>query len=84
MKKSTYFAARYIIDGHALTDQYIEKYGKKMNKLVEMDLLNKIADPGDVEQIYALGRQLQAKESKISQQRTKQRKKITERFCCPS
>jgi hypothetical protein len=79
-EKSTYFAARYLIDGHALTDQYIQKYGKKINKLIETDIMNKIADPDDIVQIYALGRQLQAKESSISQQRTKHREKLQRDF----
>jgi hypothetical protein len=79
-EKSTYFAARYLIDGHALTEQYIEKYGKKMNKLMEYDILNKIADPKDIEQIYALGRQLQAKKSTISQQRTRHRESLQRDF----
>jgi hypothetical protein len=42
--------------------------------------MNKIADPDDIVQIYALGRQLQAKESSISQQRTKHREKLQRDF----
>ena len=79
-EKSTYIAARYLIDGHVLTDDYIERFGKKMTKLAELDLLGKIGDPDDIVQIYSLGRQLQAKKSTIPQNITKQREKLQSQF----
>jgi len=79
-EKSTYIAARYLIDGHALTDKYIQQYGKKMNRFEEINLLQKIADPDNIVQIYALGRQLQAKKSTIDKKRTADRKELQKRF----
>jgi len=79
-EKSTYIAARYLIDGHALTDEYIARYGKKMNRLEEINLSQAIGDPEKIVQIYGLGQQLQAKNSRIDKQRTTDRKKLQKEF----
>lgn len=73
-EKSTYIAARYIIDGNVLTDKYIETHGRKIGLMTELNLLSTIAEPDDIVQIYSLGRQLQAKNSTIDTQVTKDRK----------
>jgi hypothetical protein len=63
-EKSTYIAARYLLDGHTLTDSYIQRFGIQMNPIEEVNLSQKIADPEDIIQIYALGREMQVKTAK--------------------
>ena len=64
-EKSTYIAARYLIDGFCLTDNYITKFGKKMNALEERNLLIQIADPDKIVQIYALAKHEKAKNPRV-------------------
>jgi hypothetical protein len=63
-EKSTYVAARYLLDGQLLNDSYINRFGKEMTAAEETLLFNRIADPEKIVQIYAVGRELQAKQSK--------------------
>jgi hypothetical protein len=60
-EKSTYMAARYMLDGFVLNDNYINRFGKIMNPLEEKRLLASIADPEKLVQIYAYAKELQAK-----------------------
>jgi hypothetical protein len=62
-EKSTYVAARYMLDGFVLNDSYIDRYGKMMNPIEEKRLFALIADPEKLVQIYAHARELQAKSS---------------------
>jgi len=80
-EKSTYIAARYLIDGFCLTDSYITKFGKKMNALEERNLLYQIADPDKIVEIYALARQEQAKKPKVVDiARNLRRKELRQEF----
>ena len=49
---STYIAARYLLDGMCLSDNYVNRYGRNMNAAVEAGLVAKIADPELLVQIY--------------------------------
>lgn len=51
-EKSTYIAARYLVDGHCLSDDYVAKFKKMMTPQEEADLFNKIADPNLIVSIY--------------------------------
>lgn len=51
-EKSTYIAARYLIDGFCLTDEYVNRFGKIMTSLLETTTFNKIADPELLVAIY--------------------------------
>ena len=68
MNDFNYFNPTRILFG-SKTETYlpkeIKKYGKKMNLLEEMNLSQAIGDAEKIVQIYALGQQLQAKNSKI-------------------
>jgi hypothetical protein len=81
-EKSTYIAARYLLDGFCLTDDYINKYKKKMTALEEMNLSASIGDADRIVQIYALGRELQAKNrrGKVNQKRRTERMKMRQSF----
>jgi hypothetical protein len=76
-EKSTYIAARYLVDGQILNDTYINRFGKNMNSFEEMNLDNMFADPEKLVELYALGREMQSKSiSKINIQRTAERQKL--------
>jgi len=80
-EKSTYIAARYLLDGFCLTDNYINKFGKKMNALEERNLLYQIADPDKIVQIYALAKHEKAKAPKvIDNDRDTRRQKMRQEF----
>lgn len=51
-EKSTYIAARYLLDGRCLTDEYINRFSKTMTTLEESRLFNSIADPEVLVSIY--------------------------------
>lgn len=51
-EKSTYIAARYLLDGNCLTDAYINLYGKTMNDTTQSTVLRNIADPELLISIY--------------------------------
>ena len=51
-EKSTYIAARYLLDGGCLSDSYINLYGKIMTPQLEAELLKKIADPELLVAVY--------------------------------
>lgn len=57
-EKTTYFAARYLIDGMILNDGYINKHGKRMNTLEEIRLLNTIEGTDKLVAIAAHTREL--------------------------
>jgi hypothetical protein len=81
-EKSTYIAARYLIDGFILNDGYIKRFGKKMNALEEKNLFIKLGDPEKIVQIYALGREMMAKERRKvkNAERTEYRQKLRKEF----
>lgn len=60
-EKSTYIAARYLLDGGCLTDSYMNRFGKTMTPLNENDLLNKLADPEMIVAIYQHAMYMQRK-----------------------
>lgn len=51
-EKSIYLASRYLLDSFALGDAYIRKYGKQYNKLEEVGLQRRIADPETLVAVY--------------------------------
>lgn len=51
-EKSTYIAAKYLIDGGCLTDNYVNRYGKSMNERIESETFRRIADPELLVSIY--------------------------------
>jgi hypothetical protein len=81
-EKITYIAARYILDGQTLTDQYINRFGKSMTQLEEMNLSQKIADPNDIVNLYSLGRELQVKDARktVNKERRAQREKLRQSY----
>ena len=60
-EKSTYIAARYLLDGACLTDTYINRFGKTMTPLNQSDLLKKLADPDLLVAIYQHAQYMQRK-----------------------
>ena len=60
-EKSTYIAARYILDGGCLSDEYINKYGKQMNPQTEGELLRRIANPELLVAVYQHAQYLKRK-----------------------
>jgi len=81
-EKSTYIAARYLIDGFLLTESYIQRFGKKMNAMEQINLNMQIGDPEQIVQIYALGREMQVKEhkKKVDEERRRTRQKYQRDF----
>jgi hypothetical protein len=80
-EKSTYIAARYLLDGFALTEQYIDKNKIAMSAVQRSKILANIADPEILVQIYALGREKQAKENRPGNEaRTEKRKEIQTKY----
>lgn len=51
-EKSTYIAAKYLIDGGCLSDGYLNRFGKTMNSNLETLTFNKIVDPEKLVAIY--------------------------------
>lgn len=51
-EKSTYIAARYLIDGGCLTDEYVNRFSKTMNDTLESQTFSKIADPDLLVAVY--------------------------------
>lgn len=63
-EKSTYIAARYLLDGMCLTDDYINRFSKIMTPAVETELVNRLADPNLIVQIYQHAKYQQRKTHK--------------------
>ena len=70
---STYIAARYLVDGHCLTDDYIAKFSINMNPDEESKLFNRIADP---ERIVAVYQHAQYQQRKTHKKPLSQEEKI--------
>jgi len=51
-EKSTYIAARYLLDGGCMSDAYINKYATLMTTFSETNTFNKIADPEVLVAVY--------------------------------
>lgn len=51
-EKSTYIAARYLIDGHCLSDDYIAKFSKMMTDTLEHTIFREVADPETIVAVY--------------------------------
>lgn len=51
-EKSTYIAARYLIDGHCLSDSYVAKFSKIMDQQTEAKLFAQVADPETIVAVY--------------------------------
>jgi hypothetical protein len=51
-ERSTYMAARYLIDGFCLTDAYVNKFGQRLDLTTKNALYNRIADPMTIVAIY--------------------------------
>lgn len=51
-EKSTYIAARYLVDGFCLNDTYVNRYAKRMTSANETKLEKAIADPETLVAIY--------------------------------
>jgi hypothetical protein len=81
-EKSTYIAARYLLDGFILRDSYIERFGKIMNPIEEKRLQAVVADPAKLVEIYALAKELQAKTRRtpVNQSRRKVREELRKQY----
>jgi hypothetical protein len=81
-EKSTYIAARYLLDGFILRDAYIERFGKIMNPIEEKRLFSVVADPAKLVEIYALAKenQVRNKRKPIDQARTKRREELRQQY----
>lgn len=64
-EKSTYIAARYIIDGGILNDSYIARFGKKIDYTMEQKLKNMIPSSENLVKIHQYTRRMQAKKPRI-------------------
>lgn len=49
---ASFIAAYYLITGHCLTDEYINRFGKILTPQMESDIFNKIADPETLISVY--------------------------------
>lgn len=63
-EKSTYIAARYLVDGFCLTDGYINRFGKEANAATINELALNVADPDKIVELYQIGERLHAKNHK--------------------
>jgi hypothetical protein len=81
-EKSTYIAARYMLDGFVLYDSYIDRFGKMMNPIEEKRLMSYIADPQRLVEIYAHARDLNAKEHRkpVNNKRRQMREKLKQEY----
>ncbi len=81
-EKSTYMAARYLLDGFILRDAYIERFGKIMNPIEAMRLQSIVADPAKLVEIYALAKENQAKDRRkpVDQARKKRREELRQQY----
>jgi hypothetical protein len=81
-EKSTYIAARYLLDGFILRDAYVERFGKIMNPIEEKRLQAVVADPAKLVEIYALAKENQAKARRrpIDQARRKRREELRQQY----
>lgn len=78
-EKSTYIASRYLLDGFALNDNYVNRFGVRMNAAQEKNLFRKLGDPGKIVEIYALGRALQAKTNRPATKKKERARKSLQR-----
>lgn len=65
-EKSTYFAARYLLDGMILNDVYINRFKKPLTPFQLMTLQMNIADPQDIVEIYNHAKTLQVKKPRVA------------------
>lgn len=81
-EKSTYFAARYLIDGLALTRNYINKFKKNLDPFSLLTIQNNIADPETIVQVYALAREMQVKKRRKAEdlERLKKRQELKKSY----
>lgn len=63
-EKSTYMAARYLVDGGCITDSYINQFGKKIDNIIEKKLIDQITDPKTLQLIYQHTQYLKRKNHK--------------------
>jgi hypothetical protein len=81
-EKSTYVAARYLLDGFILNDSYINRFGIRMNPIEEKRLLVAVADPQMLVQLYAHAKELQVKKPRKTVNTTRQqaREKMKQQY----
>jgi len=81
-EKSTYIAARYLLDGFILNDSYINRFGLRMNPIEEARLLSAVADPRLLVQLYAHAKDLQVKNRRkpVNQTAQQAREKMKQQY----
>jgi hypothetical protein len=82
-EKSTYVAARYLIDGFILNEGYIKRFGIKMNPIEETRLLSAVADPQLLVQLYAHAKEIHSKTKsvkKVNVQKREAREKMRQEY----
>ena len=72
-EKSTYIAARYLIDGNCLTQSYLRKHGVKMTPHIERQIVQNIPTPKNVLNTYRHKLKNQKKENTRSRRLIKPR-----------
>lgn len=81
-EKSTYVAARYLLDGFVLNDSYINRFGKRMNPIEETRLLSAVANPETLVALYAHAKDLQVKNHRkpVDQKKRADREKLRQNY----
>lgn len=81
-EKSTYVAARYLLDGFVLNDGYINRFGKRMNPIEEKRLMVSVADPELLVKLYAHARDLQVKKPRktVDTRKRQSREKLRQQY----
>jgi hypothetical protein len=81
-EKSTYVAARYLLDGFILNDSYINRFGIRINPIEERRLLTAVANPEVLVALYAHAKDLQVKKPRnpINTKKREAREKMRQQY----
>lgn len=81
-EKSTYIAARYLVDGHCLADDYIARFGKKIDQYIESNIFREVADPETIIAVYQHARYKFAKShrKKLTKNEIRRRDKMSSKY----
>ena len=74
-EKSTYIAARYLVDGHCLSDDYVARFKKMLSATEEQKLFSQVADPDVILAVYQHAKYQQAKNHRKQLSKNEQNKR---------